>query len=689
MSYDNLGQIVLDMCDALTPPERLSVSQAAEKYRYINNPGAYVGPWLNSTTAYMVEPMDECINRDFNSVIFVGPAQSAKTDALVLNYLAYTIKCDPMDIILYEKSQTSSRDFSRRRVDRLHRHSPEIGSMMLPGSDSDNVFDKFYKSGMMFSISWPSINELSGKPIGRVILTDYDRMVQDVDGEGSPFDLGRKRTTTFRSAGKTVCESSPGFPVTDTRHVPDSPHEAPPCEGILSLYNRGDRRRFQWKCPFCRHAFEPSFSYLSWPDTKDFVEAGHMAKLICPHCRKGVESSMKYELNNTGRWLKDGQRWNPDGSFTGVGRRSDMASFWLKGPAASFSTWSEMVTRYLNALHEFHLTGSDGALKTTVNTDQSEPYVPQGAESERLPEDLKATSAREIGEKKVPVGARFLIATTDVQKNRFVTQIYAVTPAKVGFNLTVIDRIDTIKSRRLDDDGEHLWVKPNVHMEDWRLLIDVLKKEYELADGTGKMKIKLITCDSGGKDGVTSRAYEFWQSLRAGDENLHRRFWLTKGGNNMQAPTASVSYPDSNVKGGKAGARGEVPVLMFNTHTLKNKLSGMMDKDATEASGMILFADWLPFEIYKEMTSETLTNKGWERIGKMPNEAFDLTAYALGVCAYLRVAYFDWSNPPSWAAPWPTNDLVTLYRTVKDGPAGVAPEENADYDVSQLGSVLG
>ncbi|EKI05075.1 phage terminase large subunit family protein, partial [Escherichia coli 5412] len=36
-----------------------------------------------------------------------------------------------------------------------------------------------------------------------------------------------------------------------------SPHEAPPTTGILSLYNRGDRRRWYWPCPHCGEYFQP------------------------------------------------------------------------------------------------------------------------------------------------------------------------------------------------------------------------------------------------------------------------------------------------------------------------------------------------------------------------------------------------------------------------------------------------
>lgn len=610
-----------------------------------------------------------------------GMIPTHNTD-LLLNSIGHSIKCDPMDAILYQTSQASARDFSRRRIDRLLRHSPEYGACLLPGADANNVFDKFFKSGTMFTLAWPSINELSGRPIGRVMLTDYDRMPLDIDGEGSPFDLARKRTTTFRSAGKTIVESSPGHPITDPRWIKQSDHEAPPCEGILALYNRGDRRRWHWKCPHCAEWFEPSFSLLRWPEEADIYGAAFKAEMMCPHCAAMIPSSAKYTLNLTGRWVRDGQRLTKKDELVGTAVRSDIASFWLKGPAATFASWSDIVSRWLTAEQEFQRTGSQEALKATTNTDQSEPYYPRGTERERLPEELKEKNAKPLGEKVVPKNARFLIATADVQKNRFVIQVYAISPANDGFDMLVIDRINIIKSERVDEDGERLWVKPATHLEDWNLLLKVLNSTYPLEGVDGEMSIKIMTCDSGGRDGVTSRAYEFWLSMRSNGTGDHKRFLLTKGDSKPNAPRSRISFPDAQSKDRKAVARGEIPVLMFNVNTLKDKLNGMLD--AGEGEGTVSFADWLPIEVYSEMTAERRTIKGWERLRKVANEAWDLTTYALGVCVHIRAETIKWATPPGWAEVWEKNDLVKMKT------AGVVDKaKDTDYDISELGNLLG
>jgi len=372
-----LESIVVESAEAARPPERLTVSEAAEKYRKINNPGAFVGDWSNDKTPYLVEPMNLLNSTAFTSMIFVGPAQCGKTD-MVMNWIGYSARCDPADMMVICPSNTTARDFSMRRVDRLHRHSPEIGHQLIQSRDADNVFDKHYKSGMLLTLSWPTINELSGKPIPRLWLTDYDRMSQDVDKEGDPFSLARKRATTFKTFGMTVAESSPGFEVDDPKYTPTTAHEAiPTTDGIIPLYNNGDRRRWYWRCvnPKCKGAFEPDFELLRYPDSADAMESAEQAELACPHCDTryphdaGGLMPSKHEMNLAGRWVKDGQIWLPNNEMRGVAIRSTSASFWLKGVAAAFATWKTLVFNYIVAERTYEANGSEKLLKSTINTD--------------------------------------------------------------------------------------------------------------------------------------------------------------------------------------------------------------------------------------------------------------------------------------------------------------------------------
>lgn len=685
-SYKTVGEIVLDLTAMLRPPERLSVAAAAEKYRYINQPGAYVGQWSNLTAPYMVEPMNTFTSRQYNGMIFVGPAQSGKTDALVVNTLAYSIKVDPMDMMVVCPTMLDARDFGIRRVDRLHRHSEEIGQMLLPSADADNRYDKQYTTGMLFTLSWPTPSQLAGKPIGRIVLTDRDRMVDDVEGDGEPFDLASKRTTTFGSYAMTVAESSPSREVSNPKWIPQSPHEAPPCEGILKLYNRGDRRRWYWPCPHCGQYFEGMFKHLSWdadlPGTN--LEKALTTKMFCPHNGCVIHSDEREEMNFWGQWVKDGQGIGADGRVFGPEPRTSIASFWLRGVAAAFTSWRKLVEMYLNASDEYARTGSEEALKKFYNNDLGEPYYPKSQSEVRLPEVLKSR-AEKLNARHVPKGVRFLVATVDVQKNMFVVQVFGILPG-LKFDKVLVDRFEIRKSKRTDDDGERLWVKPAVYVEDWDEITEqVIDKEYPLDDDSGRMMaIKLVGCDSGGRAGVTSMAYAYYRRLT--EQNKHRRFILIKGESKPNQPRTRISYPDSQRKDMTNAARGDIPILIFNSNLLKDDLDGRLDC-IEPGKGMIRYPDWLSDSFFAELCVETRNpDKGWENLSGQHNEAWDLSYYAIGLCVseLIRVEKIKWDEPPGWAAEWDKNDLV---RQPEQQPR-FANSVQSVYDFSQFGKAL-
>lgn len=660
--FSAISALVFDAAEMLRPPERLTVADAAAKYRYVNSPGAYVGDWLNSKVPYMREPMNVFASTEYTGLVFVGPAQCGKTDALIINTILYSVIIDPMDMMIVCPTNTAARDFSMRRVDRLNTYSDQVGKLMMPGSSADNTFDKQYRNGMLLSISWPTPTEVAGKPIGRVVITDRDRIDDDIGGDGEVYDLAAKRTTTYKSNAMCLVESSPSRAVTDMKWIAKTPHEAPPCGGIIGLYNRGDKRRWYWPCPYCDHYFEGMFKHLVWTRNEGMsnLDAAETVRMHCPKCDEAIHQDERYEMNLWGMWVKDGEAVLPTGLRIGRGIRSMIASFWLRGTAAAFVTWKQLVTMYLDAEDDYERTGSEEALKKFYNNDLGEPYLSKALMEIRLPENIKAR-AEPLAQKKVPLGVRFLVATIDVQQGGFAVEVKGVAPGS-PFDMVFIDRFHITKSERRDEDGDPLPCRPHTYLEDWKLIEKhVMPREYALDDDTGRvMGIKMTGCDSGGKKGTTSRAYDFWRYLYKKGEAS--RFVLLKGESKPGQPRARVSFPDSGRKDDKSAARGDVPVLMLNSNIIKDDLNGRLDS-IEPGKGMYRFPDWLPIEYYNELCSEVRTDKGWEHLGTTRNEAWDLGYYFIGVCvsSYVRVEAIDWSNPPSWATDWSdggSNDFV-------------------------------
>lgn len=722
--YLSLEAMVLATLDAVRPPERLTVAEAAAKYRYLNNPGSFVGFWDNTVAPYLVEPMEVLTSLDFTGMIFAGPARTGKSD-MFFNWLAHTAICDPADMMLVHMTQQTARDWSQIDLRKAFRHSEELGARVTPGRQNMNVHDIKFLSGMNLLVKWPTITELSGKTIPRLWINDYDRQPADVDGEGSVFVQAKKRAQTFGRYGMTVAESSPGFEVENPKWVATLPHEAPPCGGILGLYNQTDRRRRYWRCWECGSAFEPDFNLLWYPDTADIMEAAEAVVLKCPHCERAYKHAEKNALDNAGKWIKAGQKWNADGTITGTPVRSEIAGFWLKGPCAAFQNWTSLVYNYLTAMRDYEATGNTELLKTTITTDQGLPFSPKGLGVEqKLPEELQDSSEEDLGEKVVPDWVRWLEATVDIQGNRFVVQVHGFGAPKngVGFgDICIVDRFDIRKSERRDEEGERMWVKPSTYAEDWNLLIrQVILKDYPLAtDPNRRMQIKVVGIDTGGSAGksggkqlagvsVTANAYNFWRYLRDGPlatedqappaddgwvPGLHRRVQLLKGdGANRAAPRVKISYPDSDRKDRAAGARGEIPVLFLNSNLIKDAVYSMLDRekksdfDDTQTSGRVRFPRWLPDWFYAEMLAESRTEKGWEAPNGARNEAWDCLcyAYALAVSRHVQIETIDWGNPPGWAS---AQDENTLVYAVDDGPAFIEKRE-PQTDLAALGELL-
>lgn len=637
------------------PPRRMLPSEAAAQYLYTEK-----GAWDPALTPMLVEPLNALGGREYTGIVFVGPARTGKTMSLLLGGVAYIVTCAPGDTLMVQMSQDTARDFSRMDLDRAIRNSPALADRLSPRARDDNTYDKFFRSGIVLKLGWPAVSQLSSKTLQYVFLTDYDRPENrdDVDGEGPMWDLAAKRIETYMSRGKCLAESSPGDDYTDPRWQPATPHEAPPARGILSLYNRGTRARWYWPCLHCGEYFEPKpgidcFALPAFEQLEDMVQridlmtlADQFAHVVCPHCGGLHEMSGKREMNARGRWVHEGQTVTRDGVVDGARRRSQIASYWLGGAAATYQRWDSVVHKYLQGVMVYVQTRDEKPLKATTNTDQGAPYLSRAASKRRVSEDL-LRRREEWPKGVVPAGVRFLTAAADVQSSRFVCEVFGWGP---GLESWLVDRFEITASNRPEGD-RNAGLDPASYVEDWDALAEQLvKRRYPIDGQSGKeLEVLLTLCDSGGREGVTENAYKFWRKMRG--KGLGKAFMLVKGTGNQNAPRAQMAWPDSRGRRDrKAGAKGDVPVWMVNATVLKDGVTGDLGRDVP-GPGYCHIPQWVDKEFFEELAAETRTAKGWERLPGAPNEALDLHVYNRAACIALHAESIDWTEPPAWAAP--------------------------------------
>ena len=635
----------------LRAPRRMRVADAVAQYMRVPMGAGNSVPWDPLVAPYVIEPMNCLASREFDAVIFVGPARTGKTIGLIDGWVIYNVICDPADMLIIQMTEEKAREHSKKRLARTFRVSPEVVSRLSPNKNDNNVYDRTFLAGNYLKIGWPSVNIMSSSDYKCVALTDYDRFPEDIDGEGDAFSLASKRTTTFMSSGMTLVESSPGRDVKDVKWRRTSPHEAPPTTGILSLYNRGDRRRWYWPCPHCGEYFQPCGDVVAgFRDIADPVLASEAAYIQCPSCSGRIMPEHKRELNGRGVWLRDGESINADGSRYGDPRRSRIASFWMEGPAAAYQTLSQLVYKLLTAEQEYETTGSEETLKTVINTDWGLPYLPRASMEQRKSELLEQR-AEPVPSRSVPDGVNFLVATVDVQAGRHRRFVVQVTGYGSRGERWIIDRYNITQSLRGDSDGESQRIDPASYPEDWDVLLtDVFHKSWPLAsDPSQQMRLMAMAVDSGGEDGVTDNAYKFWRRCRR--DGLGKRIYLFKGDSIRRAKLITRTFPDNTGRTGRrAQAAGDVPLWLLQTDALKDRVNNALWRDSP-GPGYVHFPDWLGSWFYDELTYEERSSDGkWSKPGRGANEAFDLMVYAEALVILHGYEKIRWPDAPEWAS---------------------------------------
>lgn len=700
--------------EALRPPNRVSVSTGAHENLVIHQPGAPETQWSADETPYMAEPMDSLSSRMVEAEVFVGPARTGKTAGLLLGWMSHNVVNDPGDMLFIQMSKDKAREFSKTDVDRAIRHSPKIRAMKSDRAVDSNTFDTMFRHGMWLRIAWPTVSNVSGSTYRYVGITDIDRIenAENVDGEGPLFDLAKKRTATFLSRGMTLVESSPGKPFEDPSWKPATPHEAPPTGGILSLYNRSDRRRFYWACPDCHGRFEAApglklFKLL--PDDKTLIEevrtadisamAKHFAKVVCPCCGAMLQHKQKSDLNKAGIWVPDGVRFNEFGEMVGTPMSSSIRGYWLGGVAAAYQSWESIVEQHLYGLREYALTGSEEKLKQTTNTDQGMPYMPRHiAEAKGVGQTPRDRAERTLTRYVAPEDTRCVLVSVDVQGGqnaRFDVQVHAVGPDGEQW---AIDRFKLTKSKRpgatLDDFAP---IDPASYPEDWDVLTDrLLMGTWRTTMPDIEIRPLSVIVDTGGeagkgqeegKSGVTHNAYAWYRRLRA--LKLADRVVLYKGGSTPDAPNIRETMV------GKIGTKGrnDIPLLHCNPNKLSDEVDAGLRRQ-TPGPGYIHFPaprhpvnnpeGWVSDAFFDELEAEVRGSDGkWTKL-RARNETFDHCRMIRALMTHLGVFRVkDWSTVQARFAPLERNSMLVAKETRREQQENTTVSDTRQVQIAQ------
>lgn len=368
----------------LLPPERLTVSEWAERYRRLDERScAMPGPWRNSVTPYLAGIMDEFTNYETEEIIFVKPTQVGGTEALQ-NMLGRCISQDPAPALIVYPSDTLAGFTSENRLQPMIRATPQLAALWNERASS--VLELQF-SGMYIALSGAnSPSNLASRPIRYLFLDEVDKFPSASKREADPISLARERTKTFSNRKIYMCST----PTLRTCHI------------WRALEGADVERHYFVPCPHCGEMIELKMAQIRFPGGGDGLsnaDRAEQAVYVCQCCAAVITDADKPLMLRRGQWRAVRQN--------AAGRTAKVA-FWMNTLYSPFVRWSQIAKEWLDA------QGDDERLQNFINSWLAEPW-----ENEKKRTDADTVLARqtELPAYTVPAWAKLLTGGVDVQEH--------------------------------------------------------------------------------------------------------------------------------------------------------------------------------------------------------------------------------------------------------------------------------
>lgn len=390
MPFDNTYTIAY--CEGLRPDKTITVSEWADKYRMLPEGSAMPGPWKTSQTPYLQEVMDVLsVTHPAKNVVFMSGTQIGKTEC-GNNWLGYVIDVSPGFIMFLLPTVEMVADHSKDRVAPMIALTPRLKAKVSTSKSRDSkntIKSKSFKGGKVYFGGANSAATLSSKPVRNLYLDEVDRYPEDVDGEGDPVGLARKRSSNF-SNRKELMTSTPVDKATSR---------------IEPAYLDSDQRKYMVPCPHCSEKQVLIWEQLKFEKDKDNFLIPGSVFYECEYCKCKIEEHQKTKMLACGEWF----------AFNSENIRA--VGFWINAlySPVGWLSWDDIVREFL----EFKRTGDPLKLKQWRNTRLAQTWEIKGEEVNH-----STLFRRREKYQKVPQVVGVLVAGFDTQDDRVEVSVY-------------------------------------------------------------------------------------------------------------------------------------------------------------------------------------------------------------------------------------------------------------------------
>lgn len=385
----SVTQYQYDALQLMLPPEQITVSEWAGKYRMLDSKSSAIpGPWNNDITPYLTGVMDEFNNYETSKIIFVKPTQVGGTEALQ-NMIGYIVMQDPAPTMIVYPTETLAKSISENRLQPMLRATPELARRF----DENSQLLELQFDGMYLTLAGSnSPSGLASKPIRFVLMDEVDKYPGTSGKEADPIKLATERTKTFHDK-KIYITSTPTL---KTGHIWKEKESA------------DIEKHYFVPCPHCGEYIELKFSNIRFPDEEGmtYADRAEFATYICQECGCAITDADKNNMIRHGEWR--------------IVRHNTQyvrsVAFWINTLYSPFVRWADIVKEFLTTKDDPDL------FQNFVNSWLAEPW-----EDTKLKTSAELVLERqtELPEYVVPSWAKILTGGVDVQETSLYWSIRA------------------------------------------------------------------------------------------------------------------------------------------------------------------------------------------------------------------------------------------------------------------------
>lgn len=320
---------------------RLSVSQWAEEHRYVTD-GPWPGPWRNSQTPYLVEPMDTWGLPHVRSVVVVATPQSGKSQ-IIYNCWAYGVDVKQASSIIVMADEATAVAINEERLQKIIKASPSLRSLISDRA-ADITRTRLVLQGIVTQLAWAtSVPKLATMPREHVFQDEVDKYPPwKGSREADPVALADARATAFRHTGKRLKVSTT---TVESGYI------------WQELLRCQELRVYMARCPACGELQIMRREQLKWDaevaGDPARVETEDLAWYECEHCRALWGEAERRQAVREGCYRP--HRWDAErGWFKPADPATDPASvaFHFSAFYSPFVSLGEIAARAILAEHD-------------------------------------------------------------------------------------------------------------------------------------------------------------------------------------------------------------------------------------------------------------------------------------------------------------------------------------------------